>query len=224
MYLTRMQLDVNKRETMKALSSPSMIHGAVENAFQGERKRKLWRIDCLQGKWYLMLVSEDQPDLTKAVKQFGLLQSKWETKDYQPLLNRIQNGDNWHFRLTANPTVSRLPKKKAGTDLNSGITRGKIYAHQTSEQQELWLENRAISHGFALDRREFHVVHTEWYHFKKKSQSHGQISILGATYEGRLHVTDAECFRATLCDGIGREKAYGMGLLTIANLLREVEV
>ena len=39
--------------------------------------------------------------------------------------------------------------------------------------------------------------------------------MLAVTYEGMLTVTDAELFRQALTQGIGREKAYGMGLLTI---------
>ncbi len=219
MYLTRMELNVNKRETMKALASPSMIHGAVENAFQGERKRRLWRIDCLDGKWFLMIVSEERPDLKEAVKQFGMQDLMWETKDYRPLLDRIQDGGRWHFRLTANPTVSRMDQRGKETETAALKTRGKVYAHQTAEQQEQWLIKRASRHGFALEKEGFCVVHQEWFHFKKKSQEQGLVSIAGVTFEGVLTVTDADLFRKALCDGIGREKAYGMGMLTVADPL-----
>ncbi len=219
MYLTRMQLDVNKRETMKALASPAMFHGAVESAFQGEKKRRLWRIDCLNGKWFLMIVSEDRPDLKEAVKQFGIPDLMWETKDYGPLLDRIQTNGRWHFRLTANPTISRMDQREKETEKDAPKTRGKVYAHQTAEQQEQWLMKRAPQHGFALESDSFHVVQQEWFHFKKKSQVQGQVSISGVTFEGILTVTDADLFRRTLCEGIGREKAYGMGMLTVADPL-----
>ena len=35
------------------------------------------------------------------------------------------------------------------------------------------------------------------------------------TFEGMLKVTDAELFRKTLREGIGKEKAYGCGLMTV---------
>ena len=44
MYLTRMELNTKNRDTMHLLSSPEKIHGLVESAFQGERKRNLWRL------------------------------------------------------------------------------------------------------------------------------------------------------------------------------------
>ncbi len=220
MYLTRMQLDVKKRDTMKALALPSMIHGSIESAFSGERIRRLWRIDCLNGKWFLMLVSEDQPDLTMAVKQFGITDGSWETKDYRLLLNRIRDGDRWQFRLTANPTVSRMPHREEAKESEQKKTRGKVYAHQTVEQQEQWLEERASLHGFSLQQGDFRAVHQEWYHFRKKDQNQGRVSILGVTFEGFLSVTNADLFCKALCEGIGRGKAYGMGMLTVADLYR----
>ena len=38
------------------------------------------------------------------------------------------------------------------------------------------------------------------------------------TYEGVLTVTDTELFCKALTEGIGRGKAYGMGLLTVARV------
>ena len=38
------------------------------------------------------------------------------------------------------------------------------------------------------------------------------------TFEGILEISDEEVFKQTLVDGIGREKAYGCGLLTLARL------
>lgn len=54
MYLTRMELNTKNRDTMHLLSSPEKIHGLVESAFQGEKKRNLWRIERLRGKMYLL--------------------------------------------------------------------------------------------------------------------------------------------------------------------------
>ena len=41
------------------------------------------------------------------------------------------------------------------------------------------------------------------------------MTLLAVTYEGILQVTDPEQFRALLCQGMGRGKAYGLGLMTI---------
>ena len=47
MYLSRTELDPARRSTMIALTSPQKFHGAVENSFSGERRRRLWRLDRL---------------------------------------------------------------------------------------------------------------------------------------------------------------------------------
>ena len=61
MYLSRAELDPTRRSTMIALTSPQKFHGAVENSFSGERRRRLWRLDSLNGKLYLLLLSEELP-------------------------------------------------------------------------------------------------------------------------------------------------------------------
>ena len=106
MYLSRAELDPTRRETMVALISPQKFHGAVENAFPGARRRRLWRLDSLNGKLYLLLLSEERPDLTALCAQFGT-GAPPETRPYDPLLERVTAGSCWQFRLTANPTRSK---------------------------------------------------------------------------------------------------------------------
>lgn len=68
MYLSRAELDPTRRETMVALISPQKFHGAVENAFAGARRRRLWRLDQLGEKLYLLLLSEERPDRPPCVR------------------------------------------------------------------------------------------------------------------------------------------------------------
>ena len=201
MYLSRITLNTALRETMKALVSPSIFHGAVESSFGGARARRLWRIDDLNGKKYVLLVSEGLPDLKGFAEQFGYA-GEYETKDYSPLLDRIRDGGRWQFRLTANPVVSK--------------SHGKIMAHITPEYQKKWLSSRGDKRGFSLNEDEFQTVQEKWYDFHKRNVADSsRVRLLSVTFEGILTVTDANLFRETLCHGIGREKAYGQGLLTV---------
>ena len=54
MFLSRVPLDLHKRATVIALANPQRFHGAVEQAFPGERRRRLWRLDPLGEKLYLV--------------------------------------------------------------------------------------------------------------------------------------------------------------------------
>ena len=214
MYLTRMCLDLTKRNTMRAFAEPKLFHGAIERSFTGERHRNLWRIDALNGSQYLMIVSEERPDLNAVVEQFGYCEASapWETRDYTPLLNRIQPDTRWHFRLTANPTKHAPGNASAGQ-------RGKVMPHITAEHQQRWLMEKAPQHGFSLTVGEFLAVQEQWYQFRKYLDGGRSVSLLGVTFEGMLTVTDADMFRRALVEGIGRGKAYGMGLLTVVRVV-----
>jgi CRISPR system Cascade subunit CasE len=45
----------------------------------------------------------------------------------------------------------------------------------------------------------------------------GRVSISHVTYQGVLDVTDAPALRRALTTGMGRAKAYGCGLMTLAH-------
>jgi len=192
------------RETMRALAYPIVMHGAVESCFSHDHGRVLWRVDYLQGKCCLLMVSDDVPVFTQLQGQLGSLDETGQSKPYDPFLERIENGQNWLFRLKANPIRSALHDEKS---------RGHVYAHVTVEQQRKWLLERCEKHGFAVHEDDFEVKDTRWYGF-----NHGDsrmVRMKTATFEGSLSVTDADLLRETLVCGIGKEKAYGCGLMTI---------
>lgn len=191
---------------MRLLSSPEYIHGAVERGFAEKRQRRLWRVDSVRGNTYLLVLSPDVPDYAQLAAQYGFPDSgsACETKPYAPLLDRLAAGQLWQFRLKANPVRS----------VKEGDGRGKVLAHVTPQQQKDWLAQRAEKYGFSLDVQGFDVVHTQWLRFEK--QGGRQVSLRTATFEGVLKVLDPEALRGALREGIGRAKAYGCGLMTLA--------
>lgn len=206
MYLSRVEIDDNNRRKIKSLTHLGAYHNWVENCFPGEkakdeRLRHLWRIDQLNGRRYLLLVSQEKPDLDNLCS-YGVTGTAI-LKNYQPFINNIEQRTKLRFRLTANPTYR---------------TDGKVYPHITVEQQKNWLLKRAAGAGFAIPANKFDIVSREWpilYH------NHQQVKLSRVSFEGILEVTDIDVFRETLTQGIGREKAYGMGLLTVIPLVTE---
>lgn len=211
MYLSRIVLDDKRRETMRMLAAPHLLHGAVEQSFDGARQRNLWRIDWLGDTCYLLVLSTKKPDFTHIAKQMGTLQGEttWESKNYTALLDRVEAGQVWGFRLQANPVRSSSKDKEGASG------RGKVFAHVTQAQQKQWLLSRAQACGFTLAEDAFDVVHTQWKRFPKGSGDRREVTLRTATFEGVLTVTDAERFKQALVTGIGRAKAYGCGLMTI---------
>lgn len=206
MYLTRIALNTARRETMRALAAPGILHGAVEHCFSGERARCLWRTDVLEDTVYLLILSADKPTCTHIAEQLGYPDDVGITKAYDGLLSRIETGQRWRFRLRANPVRSVS---------HSHGERGRIYAHVTQEQQREWLLERAEKNGFILNRDEFDVMDTRWEQFQKHTGEKRSVTLRTATFEGVLTVSDSEAFRMALVGGIGRAKAYGCGMLTV---------
>ncbi len=210
MYMSRITLDSGRRETMRALQEAQLLHGAVESAFPGVKERRLWRIDWVGNACHVLIVSREQPDLLKIQRQFGFPgpEHSGTVKDYRLFLESLENGQTLRFRLKANPVVS-VPAK--GPDSS---VRGRIHAHVTQEQQKNWLAERAQNHGFSVQTDSFDVTHTAWLRFEKNGGR--TVTLRVATFEGFLKVEHAERLREALTVGIGRGKAYGCGLLTLA--------
>ncbi len=220
MYLTRFAINTARRGARKLLGSPQAMHAAVMAGFAapptgGQGPRVLWRVDhTATARTVLYIASPDQPDLTHLVEQAGWPTTEtWDTRAYDDFLKSLQDGQQWSFRLTANPT--RDGRTRPGTDTRR-------YGHVTVEQQRQWLISRASRNGFRITETETGepdlIVHRrETLTFPRKES---RVTLRVATYDGRLEVTDADLLRQALTRGIGHAKAYGCGLLTLAPAAR----
>ncbi len=213
-YLSRVQIDVNNRQKTKSLTHLGAFHNWVEQSFPdeleaGERSRHLWRIDTLAGKKYLLILSPDKPDIQHLLK-YGVLGTA-EIKSYDNFLAHIQEGQIMRFRLTANPTHSVT---------KPGEKKKRVFPHITVAQQQKWLEDRAEKSGFKLldststeAEKSFDIVNRSWQLLRRENGHRVRLS--SVTFEGLLQVEDVTRFRQVLVNGIGREKAFGMGLMTV---------
>jgi CRISPR system Cascade subunit CasE len=208
------QIKPGKSLAVRALlSNPHKIHGIIERSFDNERENALWRIDTLHGEDILLILSKREPDLTNTAAQFQSISAK--TIDYDRFLDSIKEDTLYRFRLAANPVFRDNKTKKlvaiAGVnerdehDITSGLSR---------RSQTEWLSERSEKNGFKLTADEFNVVRNSWLDFYKNGKKdHVRIKLV--VFEGVLRVKDSELFRNALICGIGREKAYGCGLLTV---------
>ncbi|MFC6295080.1 type I-E CRISPR-associated protein Cas6/Cse3/CasE [Lactiplantibacillus daoliensis] len=219
MYLSRVQIDTNNRYKTKDLTHLGAFHNWVEQSFPAEiatetQSRHLWRIDVLAEKKYLLVLSESKPDL-ELLAQYGVPGTA-VTKSYAKLLDHIQVGQIMQFRLTANPTH---------TVTRPGEKQGRVMPHITVAQQREWLVKRAEKSGFQLVEQvpadgpeqpailAFDIVNREWPMLHRKVGRGVRLSRV--TFEGLLRVEDVAEFKQTLSNGLGREKAFGMGLMTV---------
>ncbi|MFG2840857.1 type I-E CRISPR-associated protein Cas6/Cse3/CasE [Streptomyces zaomyceticus] len=253
MYLTRFRFNAARTGARRLMSSRQVMHAAVMASFPHllptdqptpDAPRVLWRLDHnAPGEVFLFLVSPDAPDLTHLVEQAGWPTAivdgpGWQTRSYTPLLDRLVAGEQWEFRLTANPVhhirrTDNEPRKRT--------------AHLTAYHQMGWLldedrqerggfrilekpkDERLLPEGTTHQGREHHgdryevTVRDHRSHAFDNSRAAGArrgkpVTLVTATFDGRLEVTDPTLMRRTLTQGIGKAKAYGCGLMTLAPL------
>lgn len=232
MYISRMPINTARPGAARLVGSPYRMHAAVEQAFppqavqdatnaEGDEGRILWRLDSSaynRSALYLYIVSPEKPDLTHIVEQAGWPEDpRWETKDYTPLLDRIQSGQVWNFRLKANTVRKALVDK--GRTPREGVV-GSLRGDVTPEQKVEWLARRCDTHGFSLAEAQGGEAAVRVSQSRKESFKRGgkDVTLSTAVFDGVLQVEDADLFRTTLCCGIGRAKGFGCGLLTVAPL------
>ncbi|MCL2466101.1 MAG: type I-E CRISPR-associated protein Cas6/Cse3/CasE [Micrococcales bacterium] len=213
MFLTQMHLNPARRGTRHLLASPQRLHAAVLHGFPpgstlgGPAGRVLWRVDQAQASITLYVSSPAEPDLTHIVEQAGwpTAPQHWRTVSTAQMHDRLAAGQEWVFRLTANPVRNeRVPGE-----------RGKRHGHVTVSQQEDWLGSRSETWGFSLVTAEVtgrrHVTFS-----RRGPDTAGSVTLSMATFDGVLQVTDPDALRRSLTSGVGRAKGYGCGLITLA--------
>lgn len=216
-FLTQMTINPARRGARRLLASPQAMHAAVLHGYPvDDPGRVLWRVDrSARHRVLLYVVGPTEPDLTHLVEQAGWPTTEtWRTTDYTPYLSRLDRGQGWRYRLTANPvsSVSAGPGR-----------RGTVKPHVTAAQQEKWLMDRAPSWGFELVGEGAVAVSARGHDAFGRRDGEGRqrpdrVTITRAQFDGVLHIVDADVLRASLTAGMGRAKAYGCGLMTLAPL------
>jgi CRISPR system Cascade subunit CasE len=213
MYLSRVEMDIQNRRKMRDLSHLGAFHNWVEGSFPNEkdagiRTRKLWRVDSISGKYFLLLVSEDKPDL-KCLERYGISGSA-ETKSYDGFLQLLESGKQMKFRVALNPV-------KSVKDENFS-KRGRVYPLLNDGDLMKFLLERSDKNGFHTDEDKFMIVEKGFEVLKKHNKA--PLKLRKAVYEGELIISDIDAFRLTLTRGIGKKKAYGFGMMTVIPIVR----
>lgn len=228
MFLTKIDLAPERRLARKYLGSPQAMHAVVMSATGGHDGngpgRVLWRVD--RGMTTaLYILSPVEPDCSQLVAEAGTAGTQARTLDYSPFLASLDAGQLWAFRLAANPSYS--------ASRGPGV-RGQRYGHVTVEQQRQWFIDRVPRFGFELlpvDHADGEgtdeavlVAYRERPVFNRRrpgGEGYDRVTINRTVYEGVLRVTDPEPLRRALIAGIGRSKAYGCGLMTLARVRQD---
>ena len=228
MYLTRAFLDPTSRYVRADSRNPESLHKTVMRAFPddaGPSARSahavLHRLDHDRGERLVLLIQSRTKPMTErwptgyVLAMGGDLDLAFSLAGDNPAIRNVEaeraslRADRrFAFRLRANTT--RTIDTKTGPD---GVRRrGRRVPLRGDEERVGWLTRHAEAAGFGFDPGNLRVTEIA------ASGGFGgkKVTVAGALFEGVLVVRDAERFVVALESGIGRAKAYGFGLLSLA--------
>lgn len=241
MYLSRIWLNPLRSQSRRLLANPQAMHAAVLGGMpqQPVTDRVLWRVDADEPtRPTLLVLSRQQPSWEHVVEQMS-----WPNADpmenelvmvrpYEPLLSSLREGQEYAFRLTANPTraTKTMEYPSKAQQAKSSVAAGRSFrlGHRTVEQQIDWLMSRSSGWGFEIPSGSvsdsvgervpnLRVTARSRASFSRR-RGDPPVSLQVVTYEGLLKVIDVAALTRSMTDGLGRAKAYGCGLLTLARL------
>ena len=199
---------------MRDLKHVGCYHGWIEDSFPEERtqakedcKSKLWRIDQVNDKQYLLIVSRTKPDLNK-LEKYGVKGSA-STKNYDAFLASLQEGMHAKFRVKLNAV-------KSLSDRTTHPKRGKVVVVTFKDLPSFFMEC-ANANGFSINPEQIRITTSKelFQHYGEDKMSHVRMTLAAATFDGILTITDLEKFKKALMCGMGKKKAYGFGMLTV---------
>ncbi len=208
MYLSCFHLKHNAPSVRQCLRDARDMHRSVMDLFPdvgGGNAREmlgvLYRLYRTDRELRLYVQSEDKPDATRLRPGFDMVD---QPKELGFLQDSIAAGQTYLFDLLASPT------KKKGTDAKNS----KRVFLTSAENRLHWLKRKAADAGFSL----------EWVREEGQetilaciADTDTQITSVGVHFRGVLKVQDISAFRKAWAEGIGPGKAYGLGMLLLAD-------
>ncbi len=213
MYLSRLYLNERNRQAANDLRSAYSLHQTLRWAFPNagdvpgplpDGERLLWRNDDEQG---ILVQSASRPDWNAISERNHDYFRDVQVKPFD--LSGLQTGQQLAFRLRANVTVNRF---RDGQDKETD-RRTKREALRGAVEQVAWLERQGRDKGFSLIGTDIaQSGNVRLY----KARGSTPMTLFAVTFEGLLQVEDPAQLARTVQNGIGKAKALGFGLLSLA--------
>jgi CRISPR system Cascade subunit CasE len=234
LYLAQLNLNPRNREVRRDLADCQQMHRTLLAAFPaktaadaGARQEfgVLYRVEVhpRTGAVGLLVQSEHQPDWSRLPGDY-LLAPPAAPKAIASTYQSLPSGLRLRFKLRANPTKC-VARKNRPADAQR---EGKRVELRDEADQLAWLRRKATAGGFELTELrvgpEVAVANTrvqevsKSYGWREHQGERKKLTLAVAVFEGELVITEAARFYQTLRQGIGRGKAYGCGLLSIARV------
>lgn len=229
MYLSRIPVNTMSRAFRRDYADVHDMHRTLLSVFPEapadvparRHAGLLWRLDGDARERVLLVQSARRPDWTLLPSEYA--SGRVQVTCLQPALAAAVPGRRLAFRLVANPTRSAPP---AGEPGKRG--RGARRPLHRPEEQVAWLIRQGERHGFAVPAASDGAPDVAASPLpplvgrkaddrpRARNGDRLRITVQPVCFDGRLIVTDPDAFTTALREGIGRAKAYGCGLLSLA--------
>lgn len=212
LWLTRITLNPRNSDVRRDLGSATALHQTLMRLFPdslGPQPRRtagvLFRIEEQGTTYSVLMQSALEPRLEELPHHYGSALAKPLT----PLLSRLQPGTTLRYRIAAN-AVRRLGKNPTTPKGRPG----QILPLHGADAEEWW-RRQADACGLTLHS----VLVTPLPDARGTRTGRHRILHARTRFDGTATITDSGLLRQKIIDGIGRGKAYGCGLLSVAPML-----
>jgi len=241
MFLSRLILNPLHRDTARLLRSPYDVHVMLCNLFpEPERERLLFRIEeGPHGEPTVLFQSQHHEPEWGELRLAPNSIRQAESERLQIVLGdtvvdegvrksvRLLLGQRLGFRLLCRPSIRQ--SGDFGLKSNGKRRPGQRVTKLTDEEKLDWLKRKGHEHGFNVEA--VGLTYCGWWDSKDPQARKGSepltneakerfrsIKIGAVRFEGTLVVTAPDRLREAVRNGIGQQKAYGFGLLSLAPL------
>ncbi len=201
MFISRIVLNPGNRQVASEMARPYEMHRTLLRAFgdgiaPNEEGRILFRLELPRSGWpHVLVVSPWRPHWERLPARYAM--EPPECVEYDPVVAR---GALYHFRLRTRPAVKKS---------EFGQRQGRRIALLSPEEREGWLRRKGERHGFRVAFVE--SKEQSWVDSKNGTEQRMPCVL----FDGVLEAVEPEAVRQALFRGIGPQKAYGFGLLTV---------
>lgn len=201
MYLTKINMDLRNRSVQQGFRDCTDMHRNIQKIFNSSRldSHVLYRLVSKRHKLsaYIMSSVPVNEDMIDSRSGFSFAGCRC-MDDFE---RKIADGNVYRFDLVAFPS-----KKKS---FNGAKNSKRCFLYDSTEQIE-WLTRKGELCGFVLNS-----VCADKYGSISSIKKEQKLRFNPVHFYGSLTITDREAFINSWINGIGPEKAYGMGMLMI---------
>lgn len=222
-YLSRIYLNPLRRQAQALLLNAEKMHAAVLSGIptQPVTERLLWRVEPdSRHRAELLVLSQSRPSWEALIEQAGWPnadQPQARTADLRPLLGSIHLGRAFRLRVRVNPVVS------IKTPLPGAPVRTPTRGHPVpvkSQDQSQWILDRLPRWGYqpttnSIGEPELVQMERATIRFTRKPDTL-PVTLAAATFDARVAIADPAAAAQSILQGVGRARAYGFGLITLA--------